>query len=166
MLACLKQSATNNYSFNCVLQSDIQSDALTFVQRTVSMCLKAEQGVWSRDFTAEDGRCYVGRWWSQGNPLIPTNQRHAADDHLKTEAMWIYNFPSPGVTYSGVCARQVSQAEVMLVKVTLGQTLDDHHVQSFDLLLMEESTPAAGDTFKLLLEHCRCIKEIYVTRGR
>ena len=50
------------------------------------------------------------------------------------------------VTHSGVAACQVSQAEVMLVKVTLGQTLNNHHIQRFNLLLMEESTPARGDT--------------------
>lgn len=42
--------------------------------------------------------------------------------------MNMYNFASPGVTHSGVSARQVSQAEVMLVKVSLGQTLNNHHI--------------------------------------
>lgn len=53
-----------------------QRDTLTFVQRTVfTMSLKAEQTVWPREFAAEDGWCYVCRWWSKGDPLIPANRR-------------------------------------------------------------------------------------------
>lgn len=50
------------------------------------------------------------------------------------------------VTYSGVFGPEVSQGEVVFIKVTLGQTLHDHHVHSFNLLLMVETTPTTGDT--------------------
>lgn len=73
--------------------------------------------------------------------------------------MWIsflplshsYGSASPVVTYSGVVGPEVSQGEVVFVKVTLGQALHDHHIHGFNPPLMVESTPTTRDTGEVLV---------------
>lgn len=45
------------------------------------------------------------------------------------------------VTYSGVVAPEVSQGEVVFIKVSLGETLHQHNIHTLDFPLAVETTP-------------------------
>lgn len=55
-------------------------------------------------------------------------------------------FTFPLATYSGVVGPEASQGEVVFVKVTLGETLHEHNIHTFDLPLVVETTPTIRET--------------------
>lgn len=62
---------------------------------------------------------------------------------LKSVLISVY---TPLGTYGGVVGPEMSQGEIVFVEVTLGQTLHDHNVHTFNLPLLVETTPTTRET--------------------